>query len=76
MPQSEYAATLDETLELDYIPRFADQGIDAPWNGSSAAAGSAEVTTLLQRLPARKRWRRRVQQYRPERTRHARETIR
>ncbi len=29
MPNAEYAAALEETLERDYLPRFAEYGIDA-----------------------------------------------
>lgn len=29
MPPADYAATLDETFERDYVPRFGDYGIDA-----------------------------------------------
>jgi hypothetical protein len=29
MPNSDYRAALEETLERDYVPRFAEYGIDA-----------------------------------------------
>jgi hypothetical protein len=40
MPMSDYAAALQDTLERDYVPRFADHGIDAraAWNAQGSQA--------------------------------------
>lgn len=39
MPHADYAAALEETVERDYVPRFADYGIDARTAWRSVANG-------------------------------------